>query len=303
MTQRRRFAAPGAALLVLCMTAWLGPPAAEAQDTPEPPINLHAEVIEGHVVTFRWLEPTGGLTPSDYVLEGGLELGEALVSISVGSTLPIFQVMMPDGAYYVRAYTLSGESRSVASNEIRVFVNQPIPPSRPSNLLATVNGSSVSLTWHNTLAGGIPESLLLDVTGDIEGSLPLNLVDSITFDGVPGGNYAISLRAVNSSGASSASNVVEVTFPSVCSHPPEIPADFLAFNVGNILVAYWESPASGAAPTRYTLSVTGTHSATLTSTERVHWGAVPPGEYNLSVRSENACGAGEPTAVQTVVVP
>ena len=107
----------------------------------------------------------GGLPPTDYVLEGGVNPGEVLASISVGSANPIYTFVAPTGAFHVRMHTLSGATRSAPSNEIRIFVNVPAPPSAPADLLGLVNGSSVALAWRNTFEGGAPGGLILDVTG------------------------------------------------------------------------------------------------------------------------------------------
>ena len=59
----------------------------------------------------------------------------------------------------------------LASNEIRIFVAVPRPPSAPAQLLAAVNGAEVALSWKNTFEGGPPVGLLL--SGSTVASLPL----------------------------------------------------------------------------------------------------------------------------------
>ena len=46
-----------------------------------PPTELYAASISGNTVTLRWTPPPGGLPPTDYVLEGGVNPGEVLASI------------------------------------------------------------------------------------------------------------------------------------------------------------------------------------------------------------------------------
>ena len=149
--------------------------------TAQPPTGLIASSIVGNVITFRWNAPLGGLVPTDYVVEGGLTPGQVLASLRTASAFPIFTVTAPSGAFYVRVHAISGASRSEASNEIRVFINVPSPPSAPANLLGMVNGSSLSLAWRNTFAGGAPTSVMLDVTGSIVGSVPLGPTETATF--------------------------------------------------------------------------------------------------------------------------
>ena len=121
-----------------------------------PPTALLVSSLVGNQVTLRWNAPVGGLVPTGYVLEGGVNPGEVLASIPLGTTTPVHTFTAPNGAFYFRLHTVAGSSRSNASNEIRVFVNVPAPPSAPTNLLGMANGVSLGLAWRNTFAGGAP---------------------------------------------------------------------------------------------------------------------------------------------------
>jgi Ca2+-binding RTX toxin-like protein len=147
--------------------------------TPQPPTGLFAWSIIGNLVTFRWTAPVAGPNPTEFIIEGGVLSGQVLASLRTGSTAPVFTVTVPDGAFYVRAITAVGSQRSAPSNEIRIFVNQAVPPSAPVDLLANVNGSSVDLAWVNTFGGGSPDTLILDVTGSFTGSIPVARTDQL----------------------------------------------------------------------------------------------------------------------------
>ena len=105
-------------------------PAACGGAEPLPPIALAAEAVAGNTVTLRWTPPPGGLTPTGYVVEGGIAPGEVLASLPNGSASARYTFAAPTGTFYVRVHTLSGGARSAASNEIRLFVNVPQPPCR-----------------------------------------------------------------------------------------------------------------------------------------------------------------------------
>jgi hypothetical protein len=275
-----------------------------ATPTALPPTGLYAASIAGNTVTLRWTPPPGGLPPTDYVLEGGVNPGDVLASISVGSASPIYTFVAPTGAFFVRMYTLSGATRSVAaSNEIRIFVNVPAAPSAPANLLGLVNGSSIALAWRNTFEGGAPGGLVLDVSGSLTTSIALGLTDSFQFNGVPGGTYTLALRAVNAAGSSPPSNAVTMTFPGTCTGAPLTPAGFLAYRRGNTLFVTWDPATSGPAPTSYSLNVSGAFAGTFGTPGRTLSGTVGPGSYQLSVSAANACGTSPFSASQTVVVP
>jgi hypothetical protein len=270
---------------------------------PLPPVGLRVASVVGNQVTLRWSLIAGGLVPTNFVLEAGLSPGEVLASVPTGSASPIFTFTAPTGSFFVRVRTESGPVRSEPSNEIPIHVNVPVPPSAPADLLALVDGSSAVLVWKNTFGGGVPSSVILDVTGAVTMSVPLGLVESIAADAIPAGTYHVSLRAANAAGSSAPSNQVTMSFPGPCSGAPLPPTNFLAYTIGRTVVVVWDPAATGPAPTGYMLNVSGTLTAVFSTTVRTVRGTAPPGSYALSVHATNSCGASEPTATQTVVVP
>ena len=117
---------------------------------PQPPTELYAAGISGNLVKLRFKAPTSGPAPTGYLLEGGVTPGQVLASIPTNSTNPIYVFSAPSGVFYVRMHTLVGSARSVASNEIRIYVNASVdPPSAPAHLTGLANGNSVALAWRN----------------------------------------------------------------------------------------------------------------------------------------------------------
>lgn len=271
--------------------------------SPQPPKDLYTSSIAGNLVTLRWTAPTIGPAATDYRLEGGINPGEVLASIPTGNSAPIFTFVAPSGAFYVRVHTVAGVDKSAASNEIRLFVNVPAAPSAPAGLAGDVNGSGVELSWRNTFGGAAPAGLLLDVSGSLNGTIPLGPVDTVSVPVAPGGTYTLSLRAANASGLSPSSNAITLTVPAPCPGPPSPPANFLAYKVGSTIGVVWEPAASGPATTGYVLQVSGSFSLAIPTGVRALSGAVPPGTYTLSVAATNSCGVSTPTSGQTVVVP
>ena len=271
--------------------------------TPLAPTALYASSIAGNLVSLRWTPPVGGMAPTGYALEGGVNPGEVLASIPTGTADPAYTFVAPTGAFYVRIHTLSGAQRSAASNEIRIFVNLPAAPSAPANLLGLVNGNNIALAWRNTFAGGTPSGILLDVAGSLTATLPLGLTDSFQFAGVPGGTYTLSLRAINSAGSSASSNSITLSFPGPCSGAPLTPSGLLAVRSGRTITVAWDPAATGPAPTSYMLIVGGTFTGSFAVPARTLGGTVGPGTYQLSVTAVNPCGSSAATPVQTVVVP
>ena len=270
-----------------------------APTTVQPPTDLYVSSVAGNLVTLRWTPAALGPAATAFVVEGGVNPGEVLGSLPTGSA-PILTFVAPTGAFYVRVHSVLGGDRSSASNEIRLFVNVPEPPSAPADLVGLVNGSAVALTWRNTFGGGAPTSLILDVTGSLAGSIPLGLADSFSFDTVPAGTYSLSVRAANSAGTSASSNPVTLTFPGPCSGPPLASPNFLVYAIGNTIYVVWDPATTGPATTSYLLNVTGFGS--FPTTARAISGTVGPGTYELSLTSVNACGTATTTS-QTVRIP
>ncbi len=272
-------------------------------DQAQPPTGLQASSIVGSRVTLKWTAPTFGPAPTGYVVEGGVSPGETLATIPTGNAMPTISFDAPPGSFYLRVYTVAGATRSRSSSEIRVHVNAPTAPSVPANLLGLAHGSTVSLTWRNTFSGGMPTSLVLDVTGSLTTSLPLPMGDSFTFNGVPDGTYTFSLRAVNAIGTSGPSSPVTLSFPAACSGAPQRPVGVVGSRTGAVISLAWEPAASGAAPTSYVINVTGALSLSLPTTARAVSGAVGPGSYSFRVVAVNACGSSAASSSTTVVIP
>lgn len=286
----------------------LGEPTAVVVADPPPappaaPAGLTVWSVAGDTVTLRWSSPAFGPAPTAHVVEGGVNPGEVLASLRTGSASPIFTLRAPSGAFYVRVRALNGPTVGPASNQIRIFVNVPQPPSAPVGFTGAVSGRSVALTWRTSYEGGAPTGVALDVSGSIVATLPLGLAESVAFDDVPAGTYTLALRAVNAAGASVPSNAVTLTIPGACSGVPAPPSDFLAYRDGRRLTVLWNPAPAGPATQGYVLAVSGPLSAAVSTAERTLSGLVGPGTYSLTVAGTNACGQGAPTTAQVVIVP
>jgi hypothetical protein len=270
--------------------------------TVQPPTGLTALSIVGSAVQIGWTPPATGPAPTGYLLEGGVNPGEVLASIPAGAG-PSYSFVAPTGAFYIRVHSLNGAERSSASNEIRIFVNVPAPPSAPASLLGLVNGSTLGLSWLNTFGGGAPTSMVLNVSGAITTALPLPVSEAFAYVGVPPGTYTFTVAAANGVGASVPSNPVMLTFPGACTGVPATPTRFSALKSGATITVSWAPPVSGPAVASYVLSVGGSFVGTFPTAGRTLSGTVAPGSYTLSVNAANACGLGPATTPVTVTVP
>jgi hypothetical protein len=113
-----------------------------AVGVPEPPSNLQA-VVSGNTVTLSWNQvPEVEFLTGFKVFRNGIPIA----TISNPTTLGYVDAGLPNGAYsyYVRAVYSDVESGN--SSTVNVLVEVPYPP---VNVVATVNGDDVVITWSN----------------------------------------------------------------------------------------------------------------------------------------------------------
>jgi hypothetical protein len=272
----------------------------------QPPIDLQVASINGNTVTLAWAVPAGSAPPTGFVLEGGITPGEVLASLPTGGPATTFTFAAPNGAFYVRMHALDATTRSGASNEIRIFVNVPMPPGAPENLTGSAVAANLALNWTNSVTGGVAAAVILDVTGSVVASFNLpGASQSFNFAGVPAGTYTFSVRAVNATGGSAPSNAVTLTFPGACE-APIAPTALTNTVAGPVVTLNWIGDGSastyrieaGSSPGLADLATLDTAAAAPTFTT-----AAPPGTYYVRVRAVNACGVSPPSPEVIVVVP
>lgn len=290
-------ALPAGLTLASASGAFLGAPVPSAT-----PSNLAIVSVVGNRATFRWNPPTN-VAATGYVLEGGVVPGQVLGSLPTGSPATTFTVDLPTGAFYVRVHALTASGRTDPTNEVRVFANVPQPPATPTRLLGLVNGSTLGLSWFNPPTGGVPTSMVLDVSGAVTTSLPLPPAESFAYIGVPNGTYTFTVRAANGAGMSAASAPLTLTFPGSCSGVPQVPTTLSVSATGRFLAVSWEPPAAGPAVGSYVLDVSGAVTLSVPLAARTISSPVPPGDYTFQVRGVNSCGAGANSVPVSISVP
>lgn len=288
---------------VLVVACWMvGVVGSAAQTAPEAPSDLRVTRVQNGVVSLQWLPPVSGPAPTGYRLVGGATPGSILGSIDL-PPLPAATLAIPPGAWYIRLQALAGGQASAFSNEWFVRVGSATAPVSPSEMLGTVNGSRLALSWRNRFGGGEPTANVLEVTGTLTLSVPLGLSESFTFDGVPAGTYTFRVRAANAFGRSVPGPGVTLTFPGACSGAPNTPESFVAYAVGRTVFVKWRKAETGAAHTGYVLTASGAFNGVIPLTAAEVSSPVGPGAYTLSVAATNDCGTSVATVPITVVVP
>jgi hypothetical protein len=283
-----------------------------ASTVPGAPQNFMATVSRNTVV-FTWQPPASpsGEPVQTYVLDVGVTPGVTLFSLPVGNVLS-FSATAPDAVYYVRLRAVTPAGSGPQTSDALVQLGQTAVPFPPLALLATVQGSGVTLQWTENPLGPVVGSYQLQAgtaTGLVDiGVIPLPASARSLAVNAPTGTYFVRLVAVNAAGSSPPSNeAILMPGPGACT-PPAAPTGLVASSSGGVISVAWSPAAAGAIPLNYVVEA-GTVSGAanlgtfaLPASATTIGGPVPAGPYFIRVRAANACGASGPSAEVSATV-
>jgi subtilisin-like proprotein convertase family protein len=302
-------------------------PAPTAPSGPGAPGALTAAVA-GSTVVLSWVAPVSGSAPTTYVLEAGSASGVSnIVVYPTGNTATSYTAPgVAAGVYFVRVRAANHLGTSAPSNEVVFTVGggaRPSPsgpPAPPIGLVASSNGSNVTIAWSLSPTGGSPTFFVLEA-GSAPGRSDLanfstgSPAPSFAAGGVPAGVYYVRVRAGNNAGISAASNDVVLAVggglsapPSdTCAGPPSAPSGLRFSVTGSTVTLEWGE--AGGGPTSYiveagsasgradlVVSDTGSRSPSLTAN------GVGAGTYFVRTRARNTCGVGPASNEVAIVV-
>ncbi len=181
---------------------------------PLPPTALTTS-ISGTTLSLAWSAPLDAVT--SYVFSAGTASG---LSDAATTTLPAsltsISGTVPGGTFFVRVQAANACGTSGPSEEVFMTMGAPDPlPVAPTNLAATVSGSTVSLTWTappGPVTGYVLEGGTALGLANI-GAIQVGAVTSYTIPGAPAGVYAVRVRAITSAGSGAPSSDVVVVVP------------------------------------------------------------------------------------------
>ncbi len=180
-----------------------------------------------------------------------------------------------------------------------IFITPLLPvPGEPTNLIATLVGSAVTLTWNAPTTGGVVSNYIIEA-GSSSGAANLasldtgNTATSFSASGVGAGTYFVRVHASNAGGTSQPSNEVILAVTGGCT-PPNVPGNLTASVSSSNVTLNWAAGAgattyvleAGSSPTRTDILVTELASPATTLSAV----GVSPGSYFVRVRAKNACG-------------
>lgn len=157
-------------------------PARDSGPLPDAPTRLGATVINNNELTLSWTEPTGGGRATSWIIEAGSAPGLSDVATVPGGARFFASIVVwsmsgvPAGRYYVRVRAQNAAGVSGPSNEVLVTIRESCggTPGQPTGLVASVSGSTVTLTWG---AGpGCPPSAYIVWAGSYPGGDDLAVI-------------------------------------------------------------------------------------------------------------------------------
>jgi parallel beta helix pectate lyase-like protein/fibronectin type III domain protein len=180
---------------------------------PDAPAGLTASV-SALTVTLSWTAPGGCNVPNNYWLEaaltpGGTSVGGAFLGST--ATAVTFPVAAP-GYFYARVKASNSIGLSASSNAALVSAGVPNPP---TNLVGSVSGTTMNLSWQAPTGGVTRTGYVLEVglaAGRVDASVPLSAsITSLSLPGATPRTYYIRLRAVAGTYKGAPSNEVVLT--------------------------------------------------------------------------------------------
>ena len=237
--------------------------AGQSQNPPPAPTGLSA-AAGNSTVSLSWTGSSGATSYNVY--RGTTSGGENSTPIATGLTGTSYtDSSVTNGTtYFYTAKALNAAGTSGASNEASATPELPIPPA-PTNLTATGANSQVSLAW-TASANATSYNVYRGTSSGAEGSTAIGTSTGTSYTdttAVNGTTYFYTVKAVNSAGASGASNEASATAGTAT---PPAPTN-LAATGGNATVSLtWTASANATSYNVYRGATAGGESSTAIGT-------------------------------------
>jgi hypothetical protein len=183
-------------------------------------------------------------------------------------------------------------------------------PNPPQTLTASVNGTTVTLTWAAPAGGAAPTGYSVEAAftpgGPVIATLPV-VGTSLTVPNVPTGTYFVRVRASNGSGASAPSNEVTVAVGGTGCPATPLPPTMRVESIAQQATVNWGS-SGGCAPTTFTLFAGSAPGLSNVAVVNAGGGlalsaTAPSGTYYVRVLGANAFGSAMSQELTVRVAP
>jgi hypothetical protein len=260
-------------------------PVAPAPSVPGAVTGL-TKTVSATTVTLKWTNPVG--TQGDDVYRNGVEIAWPGYPTAVVSTYGDVSMAAGSDTYQVAAY--DGAGVGAKSNSVTATIGPSVPvvaPAAVSGLSASVNGTTVALSWSNPTG----------TTGNrvyLNGALRATLTSASTsFADIdaPLGWHTYNVTAYNAAGEGAQSNSVtlDILAP-VASRGPRAVTHLSATANGTTVTLKWTNPSGSKGNAVY---LNGILRKTLTTAVSTYTDTnAPTGWHTYNVTASNAAGQG-----------
>jgi hypothetical protein len=235
---------------------------------------------------------------------GYLAQDDPVLHVGLGTAASVdVEVVFVDGTRITRSGVSANQTLVIDARSSVEF------PQTPTNLVASVAGTVVTLTWNAPAGGGAPAQYVIEA-GSSSGAMNLATMPTAgaatSFSAMaPPGTYYVRVKARNAAGTSAASNEVVVIVGGGGRTVPAAPVGLTFTRTGSVVSLQWSPPTQGGAPDSYLVeagSIPGASNlamfdvgltTTITAT-------AAPGTYFVRVRARNTGGVG-PASNEAVI--
>lgn len=252
--------------------------------------------------TASWPTPTVPLTAVESASIAQIVSWTCLVQASATDLGPFARLPDPGCATAIQLLRASGVGQPTG----RVAL---VAPGSPTNLTASMSGSTVTLQWTAPPSGDPATSYTIEAgstpgAGNIVTFDTGNTATSFSASNVPPSTYYVRVRARNASGLSAPSNEVVVVAGSGPCMPPGAPTGFTGSVSMTTVTLTWNASVGAAS---YVLEAGSSPGASNIFSgdfgpQPSLSASAPAGTYYLRVRGRNACGLSQPSNEIVLVV-
>lgn len=248
---------------------------------PNPPNNLAATTASSSQINVTWTQP-GDATSVDLEIDG---------VVSTGATSPRAHTgLSPNTTHNYRVRSVNAGGPGAWSSLVSA-TTLPLPPSVPTNLVATaISSSRIDVTWTTPV-----DATSVDI--EVNGSVTTGVTSPYTHSGLLASTtHSYRVRGVNSGGAGGWTSLVnQTTLP-----PPNPPANLTLTAVGPYQVdVTWTKPSDADTVDLEVDGVVLTNSTSPYS----HTGLTSQSTHNYRARSVNAGGTGAWSNLASITTP
>ena len=215
---------------------------------------------------------------------------------------PVFTVDLV-GDYVVTLTATDGSSIANAMVTLTAAV-KAVAPAAPTALVATAGDASVSIAFTPGAAGSASLSYTASCTVAGVAKTGNGAASPIIVTGLSNGTgYACTVTAANSAGTSAPSAAVSVTPVAKLAVPGKPTVSSVSAGNAQVSVAFTAPSTGGTGISSYTVTCTGSLSASGSSSPIIVTGLSNGSSYSCTVTAANSAGSGEASAVSASFTP